>query len=73
MKKELIVFISIFFVLTIIFHYKEFLEYPIIHILSLPTSGAYGFGIFHPIVFTFIVYILLWILRLIGRLFKIKL
>jgi len=70
MKKELILFIIILIVLTLVFHYNEFLQYPLEHISALSTSGAYGFGAFHPIVFTLIAYILLWIPRLIAKLFN---
>jgi uncharacterized oligopeptide transporter (OPT) family protein len=72
LKKELFVFIGIFIVLTVLMHYKEFLNYPIAHIKNFPNSSAYGFGIFHPIVFSFTVYIVLLAPRLIIKLFRRK-
>ena len=69
MKKEFLIIVSILIVLTISMHYKEFLEYPLEQIKGLPNSGAYGLGFYHPIIFTLIVYILLWIPRFIIRTF----
>ena len=70
MKKELIVFLSIFLFLAIGMHFKEWLSHPIEHIIALPKAGAYGFGALHPLIFTFIVYLFLGVFRGIGRLFK---
>ncbi|MDN5088747.1 hypothetical protein [Aliarcobacter butzleri] len=65
MKKELIIFIVILIVLTMTMHYKEFINYPLTHLKNFPNSSAYGFGIFHPLVFTSIIYIVLSIPRLV--------
>ncbi|MBP7225252.1 MAG: hypothetical protein KBA17_01835 [Aliarcobacter sp.] len=70
MKKELKIFIIILVGLTIVMHYKEFLEYPLQHLKNFPNSGAYGLGMLHPIVFTAIVYIVLLLPRLMIRFFK---
>jgi len=70
MKKEFLIIVSILVILTILMHYKEFIEYPLEQIKNLSHSGIYGFGAFHPIIFTLIVYILLWIPRSIIKLFK---
>ena len=70
MKKELIIIVSIFIILTISMHYNEFLTHPLNHILALSKSGAYGLGGLHPFIFTFIVYILILIPRLLIKLFK---
>ncbi|MDZ7817798.1 MAG: hypothetical protein U5K55_03870 [Aliarcobacter sp.] len=70
MKKELIIFIVITLVLTTVFHYKEFLEYPLQHLKNFPNSGAYGMGIFHPLIFSAFVYVTLLIPRGIYKLFK---
>ena len=59
-------------VLSLGFHYKEFLEYPIQHLMNFPNSGAYGLGIFHPLVFTTVVYVILLVPRGIFKLFKRK-
>ena len=70
MKKELKIFIIILVGLTIVIHYKEFLEYPLQHLKNFPNSGAYGLGMLHPIVFTAIVYSVLLLPRLMIRFFK---
>jgi uncharacterized membrane protein len=70
LKKELKIFIIILVGLTIVMHYKEFLEYPLQHLKNFPNSGAYGLGMLHPIVFTAIVYIVLLLPRLMIRFFK---
>ncbi|WP_152019122.1 hypothetical protein [Aliarcobacter butzleri] len=72
MKKELIIFIVILIVLTMTMHYKELINYPLTHLKNFPNSSAYGFGIFHPLVFTNIIYIVLSIPRLVIKLFKRK-
>ncbi len=68
MKKEIYIFIGIFLVLAISMHYKEWLSHPIDHITSLPTAGAFGIGAIHPLVFTFIIYIMVSVVRVIGGL-----
>jgi uncharacterized membrane protein len=70
LKKELKIFIIILVGLTVVMHYKEFLEYPLQHLKNFPNSGAYGLGMLHPIVFTAIVYIVLLLPRLMIRFFK---
>jgi hypothetical protein len=70
MKKELIVLFVIFIILSVGMHYEEWLSHPILHLKQLPSSGAYGIGAIHPLVFTLIVYILIWIPRGIFKLFK---
>jgi hypothetical protein len=70
MKKELIYIVGILIILTFTMHYKELIAYPLELLKALPSSGAYGFGSFHPIIFTLIVYVLLWIPRFIIRIFK---
>ncbi len=72
LKKELTIFIGIFLFLAIGMHFKEWMSHPIDHLLSLPHSGAYGIGAIHPVVFTLIVYIIVWIPRSIAKLFSKK-
>jgi len=72
MKKEFFVFIVIFFILSLAMHYKEFFSYPLEHIMNLSSAGAYGLGMIHPLIFTFIIYLLIWIPRFIFKLFKTK-
>lgn len=68
-KKELIIFIVLFVLLSFGMHYKEFLEYPLGHIQNLPNSAL---GIFHPLYLTFILYLIMLLIRFIF-LFMIKL
>ena len=72
MKKELFIFFGILVVLSFGMHYKEFFSYPIEHIKHLPTSSAYGLGFFHPLVFSGLIYLFLWIPRAIILFFKKK-
>ncbi len=69
MKKELLIFIGIFLFLAIGMHFQEWLSHPIDHTMALPKAGAYGIGAVHPLVFTFIVYIIVLIFRGISSLF----
>jgi hypothetical protein len=62
MKKEVIIFFAILLVLTFVQHTDIFTA-PMDRIKALPTSGAYGLGAFHPLVFTFAGYIALWVVR----------
>jgi len=68
--KELYIFISTFLVLSLLMHFEKFLSMPIEHIKNLTTAGAYGLGSIHPLVFTLIIYLLLWIPRGIYKLIK---
>jgi hypothetical protein len=70
MKKELSIFIGIFLFLAIGMHFKEWLSHPIDHVIALPTAGAYGFGAFHPLIFTLIVYFIIVIFRVILSFFN---
>ncbi len=70
MKKELTIFISIFLILAVGMHFKEWTSHPIEHLKALPEAGAYGIGPIHPLVFALIVYVLFVVLRSIVRLFR---
>jgi hypothetical protein len=67
MKKELVVFIGIFLFLAIGMHFKEWTSHPLDHLMALPHSSAYGLGAEHPFVFTFIIYIIVYIPRAIIK------
>ena len=54
-------------ILTLGMHYKEWFSHPIEHLSNLPQSGAYGLGVFHPLIITLIVYIMVGIIRSIVR------
>jgi len=71
-KKELIIFLFILITLSLFSHFNEFITYPISHIQSLPKSTAYGLGFLHPIFITLVVYLLLYIPRLIIKFIKNK-
>ena len=70
MKKELLILIGIFLFLAIGMHFKEWTNYPIAHIQALPHSSSYGLGWEHPIVYTLVTYIIVWIPRGFGKLFS---
>ena len=70
MKKELLIYLILFFVLTLTVHYKELIAHPIDHILNLSSSGAYGLGVYHPLIFTLFLYLLILVPRFIIKLFK---
>lgn len=61
-KKELIVFIGLFIFLTLGMHMKQWVSHPIEHLTHLSSSQ---FGLFHPLYFTFLVYAVLYFLRVI--------
>ena len=67
MKKELYIFMGIFLFLATLMHFKEWTTYPIDQIVALPSSGAYGLGAIHPLIFTFVVYLLCVLIRGVFR------
>lgn len=71
-KRELKVYLVVFLISAFGMHHKEFISYPVEHIMHLPTAGAYGLGMIHPIVFSFVIYLIVWIPRLISGMFKKK-
>ena len=72
MKKELIIYLGIFLFLAIGMHFKQWTTIPLDHLMNLPHASAYGLGPEHPFVFTFIVYIIVGIPRVLGKLFSKK-
>ena len=73
MKKEIIIYIAVFLFLAIGMHFKQWTSHPIEHLMALPNGGALGVsGIYHPFVFTFIVYFIIRLLVLIIKLFSRK-
>lgn len=70
MKKEFYIFLVILIFLSALMHLEEFISYPLEHLLALKTSAAYGFGFLHPFVFTFVIYILFLIPRLVVKFIK---
>jgi len=70
MKKQLFIFLGIFLFLTIGMHFKEWISHPIDHMMALPHAGAYGIGMLHPLVFTFLGYVVF--LLVMGVVYLIK-
>lgn len=60
LKKESMIFILIFLFLSIIMHFGAWIDHPLGQIESLESSSL---GVWHPIFFTFIVYLLIVIIR----------
>ncbi len=63
--KEIAIFLFLLVFLSIWMHFKEWMDHPLAHLQALPQSQ---FGPFHPIVFTFFVYILILIVRIFIKL-----
>ncbi len=72
MKREFLIVLSVFLILTLGMHHKEWFSAPIEHIANLPHAGAYGIGFIHPLVFTLAIYLILWLPRLIVKVLKGK-
>jgi len=64
--KEIIIFFIILLVLSLLQH-PDFFTAPVDRIVELPTSGAYGIGAIHPLVFSVVAYLLFVMARGIGR------
>ena len=58
--KELVVFIGLFLFLTLGMHMKQWISHPIDHIEHLAGST---FGLFHPLYFTFGIYLVIFLIR----------
>lgn len=58
--KELVIFIGLFLFLTLGMHMKQWISHPIDHIEHLAGST---FGLFHPLYFTFGVYLVIFLIR----------
>ena len=67
MKRHLLLFLGMFLFLAIGMHFQEWISHPIEHTMALPSAGAYGLGVLHPLVFTFAGYVVLILLMAIGR------
>lgn len=71
LQKEIFIFIALFIFLALGMHMKQWISHPMEHLQHLSESQ---FGTFHPLYFTLLVYVVLYILRsilsFVGRLFK---
>ena len=65
--KEVGIYIFLLFFLALWMHYKQWFDHPLEHLQALPSSP---FGLLHPFVFTFFVYILILIVRIFIHLIK---
>ena len=70
MKKEFLIIVFIFLILSLGIHYEEFFSYPVLHIKNLQNAGVYGLGSLHPLIFTLLVYVIFFIPRLIIGILK---
>jgi len=70
MKKEIYIYTILFLLLSLLMHFPQWISTPLIHLSSLENSGAYGFGFIHPFLFTFLIYLLFFIPRIIIKFFK---
>ncbi|HIM94842.1 MAG TPA: hypothetical protein EYM49_07420 [Campylobacterales bacterium] len=70
MQKQLIHFFGIFLFLAIGMHFSEWMSHPVEHLMALPSSGAYGLGMAHPLIFTVIAYLVVMLLIFLVK--KIK-
>jgi len=66
MKKELIIFTVVLLLLALVQH-PDILTSPIGRLKELPSSGAYGLGAFHPIIFALAGYLAVLVLRGVYR------
>jgi len=67
MKKEFLIFLSLFLFLALGMHFKAWISAPIEQVQALSGSPL---GLFHPLYITFIVYLLILIGRGIVKIFK---
>jgi len=59
-RKEIAIYLFLLLFLCVWMHYKELLDHPIAHFKALPQSP---FGLWHPLLFTFVVYLLIAVVR----------
>lgn len=58
--KEVTIFIGVFLFLFLIMHMDQFIQHPIEHFKHLSDSS---FGLFHPLYFSLLGYVVLYIIR----------
>ena len=67
LRKEALIFTGLFVIAAFAVHYQAWIDHPLEHIKRLPESP---FGIWHPLLFTLVIYLLLWGMRLIVNVFR---
>jgi len=58
--KEIVIFIGLFLFLTLGMHMQQWISHPIKHLEHLSNSQ---FGLFHPLYFTALVYVVVYFIR----------
>jgi len=66
-KKESAIFILLFLFLSLAMHFGAWMNYPLLHIESLPKSQL---GIWHPFYITLLVYLFVLFLRFLLKVVK---
>jgi len=66
-KKESAIFILLFLFLSLAMHFGAWMNHPLLHIESLEKSPL---GVWHPLFITFLVYLVLLIVRFLFKLGK---
>jgi len=61
-KKEIKIYLLLFILLSVAMHFSAWTDHPITHIQALKESSL---GLFHPFVISFLVYLLILIVRLV--------
>jgi len=69
MKKQFFTFLGLFVLLAIGYHIDAWFDHPYEHLRGI-SGGGFGLGLIHPIIFTFIVYLIYTIILWLGS--KIK-
>lgn len=59
-SKEIVIFIGLFLFLALGMHMKQWIDHPIEHFAHLSSSQ---FGLFHPLYFTALFYVVLYLIR----------
>jgi len=67
MIKEIVIFIGLFLFLALGMHMNEWISHPIAHLENLSSSK---YGLFHPLYFTALVYIVLYVIRIVFSVIK---
>jgi len=62
MMKEIVIFIGLFLFLALGMHMNEWISHPIVHFENLSSSR---YGVFHPLYFTALVYIVIYVVRMV--------
>ena len=67
LRREIFIYFVLLVVLGFGMHHKELISHPIEHFENIVTAPL---GIFHPFVFTFVVYLVILVFRLFFKIFR---